>query len=308
MATVSAGPAPYSAIEKVAPGTSFVEWGAVLAGAVLAAAISFVLLAFGAAIGLSATSPWPNVGASTKVIASIAVFWAIAQQIGACMAGGYVAGRMRSRWHESGHETEFRDGLHGGLVWAVGVLLSAAVFLSAAGSAATIGAAAVGRTAASAPANTNDPLDAVIDAMVRPTTVAQSSAAAPAGAVNAPVSANARPRGDEGRAEISRIITGAVVKGSLDGSDRTYLAQVVAPRAGIPQQEAERRVDEAITWAREAADKARHAAVLTGFVTAASLILSLAAAWFAASRGGHHCDHSIPARFEFGDHRRRTTS
>src|ERR1700745_1653133 len=91
---------------------SFVEWGAVLAGAVLAAALSFVLLTFGTAIGLSATSPWPNSGLSTKVVASIAVFWILAQQIGSLMAGGYVAGRMRSRWHESGHEAEFRDGLH----------------------------------------------------------------------------------------------------------------------------------------------------------------------------------------------------
>ena len=133
MTTVGAGPAPYNATTQAPAGTSFVEWGAVFAGAVLAAAISFVLLTFGAAIGLSATSPWPNVGASTKVIASIAVFWAIAQQIAAYLAGGYVAGRMRSRWHETGHEAEFRDGLHGGLVWALGVLISAAVFLSAAG-------------------------------------------------------------------------------------------------------------------------------------------------------------------------------
>jgi cytochrome bd-type quinol oxidase subunit 2 len=97
----------------------------VLAGAVLAAAISLVLLTFGAAIGLSATSPWPNSGVSAKVIASVAVFWAMAQQIGAFMAGGYIAGRMRSRWHETGHEVEFRDGLHGGLVWAVGVVIGA---------------------------------------------------------------------------------------------------------------------------------------------------------------------------------------
>jgi hypothetical protein len=207
MTTVGAGPAPYNATTHAPPGTSFVEWGAVFAGAVLAAAISFVLLSFGAAIGLSATSPWPNVGTSTKVIASIAVFWAIAQQIAAYMAGGYVAGRMRSRWHETGHEAEFRDGLHGGLVWAVGVLLSAAVFLSTAGSAATTGAEALGRSAAFAGSNTSNPLDAVIDTMVRPTTVAQgpaSAAAAPAGAMNASVSAGARPRGDEGRAEMSR--------------------------------------------------------------------------------------------------------
>src|SRR5450755_4497876 len=113
------GPAPTGSRATGTPGASFVEWGSVFAGTSFAAAISFVLLTFGAAIGLSATSPWPNSGASTKVIASIAVFWAMAQQIGAFMAGGYVAGRMRSRWHEpTEHEIEFRDGLHGGLVWA----------------------------------------------------------------------------------------------------------------------------------------------------------------------------------------------
>jgi hypothetical protein len=67
------GPAPVSSSVVSTPGASFVEWGAVLAGAVLAAAISFVLLTFGTAIGLSATSPWPNSGVSAKVIASIAV-------------------------------------------------------------------------------------------------------------------------------------------------------------------------------------------------------------------------------------------
>ena len=86
------GPAPVTSATSA--GTSFVEWGAVLAGAFLAAAISFVLLTFGAAIGLSATSPWPNSGASAKLIATLAVLWAMMQQIGAFMVGGYVAGRM----------------------------------------------------------------------------------------------------------------------------------------------------------------------------------------------------------------------
>jgi hypothetical protein len=308
MTNVGPAPASFGATTPAASGTRFVDWGAVFAGAVLAAAISFVLLTFGAAIGLSATSPWPNAGASTKVIASIAVFWAIAQQIGSYMAGGYVAGRMRSRWHEIGHEAEFRDGLHGGIVWAVGVVLSAALFLSAAGSAATTGAHAVGRTAASAVTTTNDPMDAVMDTMVRPATVAQVASASGAAASSSQSAATGvRLRGDESRAEMSRIIAGAVAMGSLSGADRTYLAQIVAQRAGIPQQEAERRVDDAVTSARQAADKARRAGILTGFVTAASLVLSLGAVWWAAMRGGHHRDHSIPARFEFGDHRRRVT-
>ena len=87
-------------------------------------------------------------------------------------------------------------------------------------------------------------------------------------------------------------------------SDRSYLATVVAQRTGLPQAEAERRVNETITDAtratREAADKARRAAVLGGLVTAISLLVSLAAAWWAAQKGGNHRDNRLPARFNFG--------
>jgi len=287
-------------------GHSFVEWGAVIAGAFLAAAISFVLLSFGTAIGLSATSPWPNSGVSAKVVASIAVFWVFAQQIGAFMTGGYVAGRMRSRWHESTeHEVEFRDGLHGGLVWGVGVVIGAALLLSAAGNVADKAAQTAGQAASTAAASTNDPMGAILDTMVRPTS-AQAGATGPAAA---PTQGNRRTAqgGDDTREEMSRILAGAVANGSLSGADRTYLAQLVAQRAGIPQAEAEKRVDDALNAARAAADKARRAAVLTGFVTAASLILSLGAAWWAAQKGGQHRDNSIPARFDFANNRRQPT-
>jgi len=107
---------------------------------------------------------------------------------------------------------------------------------------------------------------------------------------------------------MSRILSTGVATGSLSGEPRAYLVQIVAQRSGIPQQEAERRVDQAFNAAREAADKTRRAGILTGFVTAASLVLSLGAAWWAAMRGGNHRDQSIPARFAFGDGRRRTTT
>jgi hypothetical protein len=304
MTSVGPGPtSPPAPTVHSSHGASFVEWGAVLAGAFLAAAISFVLLTFGTAIGLSATSPWPNAGVSAKVIASLAVFWAMAQQIGAFMAGGYVAGRMRSRWHEpTEHEVEFRDGLHGGLVWAVGVVIGAALFLSAAGNVAQTGAQIAGQAAA---ASTSDPMDAVLDTMVRPAP-AQIGANTPP-APGAPGTSSGTRRtaqgGDETRDEMSRILASAVASGSMTEPNRTYLAQLVSQRAGIPQAEAEKRVNEALNEARAAADKARRAAVLTGFVTAASLILGLGAAWWAAHKGGHHRDNSIPARFDF-DRRR----
>jgi hypothetical protein len=303
------GPAP--ATSATSAGASFVEWGAVLAGAVLAAAISFVLLTFGAAIGLSATSPWPNSGVSAKLIATLAVLWAMMQQIGAFMVGGYVAGRMRSRWHEpTQHEVEFRDGLHGGLVWAVGIVIGAALAMATAGAAAKTGIDVAGKAAASVTAlSTTEPMDAVLDSMLRPTTVAQATSTSTPPAAATPAPTASRPRAassDETRSEMARILASAVASGALSDQNRAYLAQVVAQRSGLSQQEAERRVNEAFTAAREAADKARKAAILTGFVAAASLIISFGAAWWAAIRGGQHRDNAVPARFAFGRNRRPT--
>ena len=273
-------------------GTSFVEWGAVLAGAVLAAALSFVLLTFGAAIGLSTTSPWADSGVSVKTLATIAVFFAMVQQIGSFMAGGYVAGRMRSRWGETNKdEVEFRDGLHGGLVWAVGVAIGAALFLSTAGSAVKTGADVAGKAAAAAAANA-DPSAYSIDALLRP--AAGRPPVAGQGAAPATSAADTRT-------EVARIFAKATASGTLPENDKSYLASVVAQRTGLPQPEAEKRVTEAFAEAnravKEAADKARRASILTGFVTAASLMVSFGAAWWAALRGGNHRDNQVPARF-----------
>src|SRR5215831_1014211 len=185
-------------------GLSYVEWGAVFAGAVLAAALSFVLLTFGVAIGLSATSPWPGSGLSAKVIASIAVFWTMAQQIGSVMAGAYVAGRMRSRWHETGHEAEFRDGLHGALVWAVGVLISAVLVFATAGAVARTGSDLAGKAAGSV-ASSSNAIDTVLDTMLRPASTAQANAptSPTAGRQEVPPRSQAS---DETRAEVSRIL------------------------------------------------------------------------------------------------------
>ena len=273
-------------------GTSFVEWGAVLAGAVLAAALSFVFLTFGAAIGLSTTSPWADSGVSVKTLATIAVFFAMVQQIGSFMAGGYVAGRMRSRWGETNKdEVEFRDGLHGGLVWAVGVAIGAALFLSTAGSAVKTGADVAGKAAAAAAANA-DPSAYSIDALLRP------AAGRPPGAGQGAAPATSAA---DTRTEVARIFAKATASGTLPENDKSYLASVVAQRTGLPQPEAEKRVTEAFAEAnravKEAADKARRASILTGFVTAASLMVSFGAAWWAALRGGNHRDNQVPARF-----------
>jgi hypothetical protein len=99
---------------------------------------------------------------------------------------------------------------------------------------------------------------------------------------------------------VLRIFANAAARGDLSPADKSYLAQLVAQQTGLPTQEAEARVtqvsNEAARITKEAADKARKAAVAAGFLTAASLLLSLAAAWWGAQRGGHHRDTSRPAR------------
>jgi hypothetical protein len=290
----------------VAP--SFVEWGPVVAGALLAAALSFVLLTFGAAIGLSATSPWPSAGLSAKMIASLAVFWTLVQQIGAFMAGGYIAGRMRTRWQETPqHEVEFRDGLHGGLVWAVGVVIGAALIMATAGAVTRTGTEIAGKAANSVAYSAGNPMDGVLDTLLRPTAVQ-----APAPGPQAPATANARAGStapaETTRATIGRILATSVANGNLSTENKAYLVQLVSQQTGLPPQEVETRVTNAVTAVREEIDKARRATILTGLVTAISLIVSFGAAWWAALKGGQHRDNSVPARFEFGTLRNFGTS
>jgi hypothetical protein len=215
------------------------------------------------------------------------VFCIVTQQIGSLLAGGYIAGRLRARWADaSPDEVEFRDGVHGGLVWAIGALIGAMLAASVASSALSTATSAVGK-AAGAAASQADPLSYQVDVLFRSTE--QPSGTAPASDPN------------PSKAEVLRIFANAATAGGLSPADKAYLSQLVAQRTGLPAQEAEARVtqiaNEAAHSTKDAADKARKTAVATGFLTAASLLLSLAAAWWGAQRGGHHRDTSRPARF-----------
>src|SRR5450631_4147437 len=113
--------------------SSGLSWAAVIAGAFVAAALSLILLALGTGLGLSSVSPWSNVGASALTIGMAAIVWLIIVQIIASAMGGYLAGRLRTKW-ASIHTDEvyFRDTAHGFLVWAVGLVITATFLASAA--------------------------------------------------------------------------------------------------------------------------------------------------------------------------------
>ena len=276
------------AVDATSEKAGYISWGAAIAGALIASALSFVLLTFGSAVGLSLVFPWTSTASSAKWAGALAVFWIVAQQIGSFLAGGYVAGRMRTRWHEAKpDETEFRDGLHGALVWAIGAIIGAMLAASVASSVVSTAASAVGK-AAEAAASRADPLSYQVDVLFRPT--GQTPASGPA---------SSDPNAT--KAEVLRLIANAVAAGGISPADKTYLSQLVAQRTGLPPQEAEARVtqvyNEAARITKDAADKARKSAVAAGFLTAASLLLSLAAAWWGAQHGGQHRDTGRAARF-----------
>jgi hypothetical protein len=268
--------------------TSVVEWGAVIAGALFAAALSFVFIAFGSAIGLSMTSAWPDAGATARWTATLAAFWMLLQQIASFMAGGYLAGRLRKEPDSRTRETEFRDGMHGALVWALAIVIGAALAASAAMVVARVGAEA-GRTAVSAASQNSDQLSYFADALLRPGQ-AQAQPGQPAAQPQQPVPQDVRD-------EITRIMARSALNREMSQQDRSYLATIVAQRTGMSPDEAQRRVSETFTQMeqslRDAADKARKAGALGGFLTAASIVIAFAAAWWGAVRGGHHRDDNF---------------
>ena len=296
---VAAPAAPASVAVAVSP--RYVEWGPVIAGAIAAAAISFVLLTFGAAIGLSATSAWPDRGISMPVTFILFAIWMALVQAGAFAAGGYVAGRLRSGWEGPVIEHQFRNGAHGLLVWGVGVLIGAVLAAgtivstakTAIESSATVAAGAVARPAGQpGDALATTPADYGIDYLFRP-----GPGPVPPGAALGPPP----------RAEAMRIMAAALRDHAMTTRDRAYLAQIVSLRTGMPAADAERRVDEAYAEAkaaeakvREAAERARKAAAVAGFLTAAALAVGLVAACGGAAVGARHREQGTAPKLLFG--------
>ena len=252
--------------------TSHVEWGPVFAGALAAAALSFVLLSAAASLGLSLISAYPS-HSYAKTGGTVAALWSLIVTIGSFLLGGYIAGRLRSSWREGGaDEVAFRDGIHGFLVWSVSIVFGALLVMLATITTAQLSA----EVASNATARGDGVLSTATDTVLR-----ASPTAAPA-----PLS----------RDEVARALAASVANGQMSANDRSYLAQAVAQRAGVPAAEAEKRVDTAFADAQRAVDTARKAAALTALLTATALLVGLAAAWYGAQRGGHNRDHNIWGR------------
>ncbi len=258
--------------------SSGVSWAAVIAGAFVAAALSLTLLALGAGFGLLSVSPWSNAGASASAVDAAAIVWLIIIQIVASGAGGYLAGRLRTKWaaiHTD--EVYFRDTAHGFLVWGVAVVITAALL----GSAATAMVGGAGTNAEMlGPENAY-----FVDTLFR------STPRAPGAPASAPAA-----NGDDTavRGEAAGILANILRQKDTDAEDRNYLAQLVSARTGLSQADAAQRVSDVIRQAKEAADVARRATARLLLWTFLSLLIGAFCASYAATIGGRQRDHLKP--------------
>lgn len=272
---------------------SYVDWPAIIAGAVLATAISFILFTFGSAIGLGIVSPYRGSAVTPLAAIILSAVWVVFVAASSFMAGAYLTGRMRHRFFDADErESNARDGMHGLIVWGLAVLIGAALAAGSLASLARAGSTVAAGAAAGAAggAATNGPsgsFDLVTDALFRPT----ANATPPA-----PTQEGAGPSRAETRDEVDRMLARGLARGEIAADDRKYVAQLVARETGMPEAEAEARVntviDKTIADAKRAADIARKTAIMVACLTATTLLVCGVGAYWAAVRGGDHRDNA----------------
>lgn len=269
------------------------SWGPVIGGAAAACAISLILLLLGSGVGLTMVSPWSGESASFTTVSVTAAIWFVIVQWLSSALGGYLTGRLRTKW--AGVHTDevfFRDTAHGFLSWALATVvvagLAGSAFSSLVGGsvqvASSVAATATVGTAATAAASdsTTDPATGYFtDLLLRP-----KDAAARAQSDNAAATA-----------EVSRILAQGAAKGEVVEADRAYVATIVASRANIPPEEARARVDQVLQQIEDAknavlktADEARKSAATVALLGALSLLIGAFVASAAAALGGRQRD------------------
>ncbi len=271
-----------------------VSWGAVLAGAATAAALSFILLLLGVGLGLSAVSPYAY---PTSQLSGATIAWVAFMQLAASAVGGYMAGRLRVKWARvHGDEVFFRDTAHGLLAWAVATLLTVAVLAggvkAALGGAIDTGAAAANVAAPLLAADSNpaNKTSYYADMLLR----------SPSG--DAPSELQ--------RAELLRIVSASLADNNLTAEDRAYLVQTHMRRTGLSNVEAQRHVDDIYARAAKAAahakskalsmaDEARKAASHSALWMFIALLLGAFVASLSATFGGR-CRDDIRVHFPSG--------
>jgi len=289
---------------------SAVSWSAILAGAAAAATFSLILLLLGTGLGLSIVSPWAHTGIGAAALGLSAILWVTLTQLVASGLGGYLAGRLRTRWTDiHGDEVYFRDTAHGLLTWAVATLATAALLSTAAVSvigagvqtgttlAATATTAAAGALSASNAPSTDSraPMAYLLDAVFQRADNAT-------GSPEPPTASTAGQSDGSGFAAVGRIFMNSSAEAdALPAADLQRAGQIVARDTGLSQGEAEQRVAKAYAGlrrgiqnaeaaAKDAANKARKISATTSLWLFISLLIGAFVASYAATLGGRQRD------------------
>lgn len=257
------------------PSISGVSWAAIAAGAIVSCALTLVLLAFGLGLGLSVVSPWAGSGVSATTFKIGTGLYLIVIAMLSSSIGGYLAGRLRSRWigvHSD--EVYFRDTAHGFIAWAFASVLGAILLASPASS--LLGGTAAGVTQGTmSSASQAGPMDGYVDTLMR--------SDAPSAQNPGPNSGNAADQ----RSEMVRLFTSSFSNGGeMKPADRTYVSKVVAARTGLGQAEADKRVNDVVTAVKADMDAVRKATAQLAFWLTASLLIGAFCASLAATEGG----------------------
>jgi len=274
---------------KYAPVGSAASWPAIIAGAFVAASVSLLLLALGSALGFAAISPWSGHGVTATTFAITTAVWLIVMQWVSSAFGGYITGRLRTRWVGTHtHEVFFRDTAHGLVMWAVATVLVAATLATSLSSAIGGGVHAISSVASAAeqgaPRTGATPADTYgVDKLFR-------------GAGHA---GGGQASGDP-RAEVAHIVANAWSTGAVPDADRGYLAEMVAVQTGLSPTDAQKRVDEFLAGVTDAqnkvkadADAARKAAAQAAIYTALSMLVGAFIASVSAALGGRLRDEHL---------------
>lgn len=268
------------------------SWGPIIGGAVAATGVTLILLLLGSGLGLTMISPWSGESSSATAVGVTAAIWLVVVQWLSSAFGGYLTGRLRTKW-AAVHTDEvfFRDTAHGFLSWALATVFVFGLLASSLASLAGVGASAVGSavstaaTAGTAAATSTGGSDLstsyFTDALLRPERV----------------TSEARTDDSAAATQVSRILLQGAANGEVPDADRTYIASIVSARTGLNETDARGRVEtvlaqinDAKVKAQQAADTARKAAATTALVGAISLLVGAFIASAAAALGGKQRD------------------
>jgi hypothetical protein len=254
--------------------SSGVSWSAVIAGGFVTAAISLILLSLGTGLGLSTISLWSSSSTASKIGAA-AIVWMIFTHFASSALGGYLAGRLRTKWTNiHNDEVYFRDTAHGFLAWSLAVVVTAA-FLASAAAAMMGNAGSAESTGKSSSQTEGTSLTSAyfVDMLFR------NSKSDIGAAVE--------------RNEAAAIFATSLKQTELTADDKNYLDQLVSARTGMSISDADKRVTDTFGKAKDSADAARKILAHSLLWAFCALLIGAFSASYAATIGGRQRDNVV---------------